>query len=127
VSSTAIAHEVKIAGEIAGIWHIEPNHNPKAGVPARTWTALTRKGGKPLPLGRANCQLAVYTQPRQSRDKPILRPTLKAITAERYRGVPGADITFPPSGIYQIELSCTPKAKGDFQPFQMQYSVTVVR
>ncbi len=123
----AIAHTVEVVGNVAGTWHIEPNHNPKAGVPARAWVALTRKGGALIPLDQATCQMAVFREPRKPNDKPILQPTLKAVAADQYQGVPGADITFPKVGIYELELSCTPKTKNAFQPFRMQYEVTVAR
>ena len=125
--SSAISHEVEVAGDVAGTWHIEPNHNPKAGVPARTWIALTKRGGTLLPLSQAKCQLAVYNKPRQPNATPILQPTLKPISADRYRGIPGADITFPKIGLYELELNCSPKTAGAFQPFQMRYAVTVTR
>jgi hypothetical protein len=124
---SAIAHEVKVTNDVAGTWHIEPNHNPKAGIPARTWVVLTRRGGTQIPLEQATCNLAVYTKPRKAGANPILRPTLRAVSAERYRGIPGADITFPDVGLYELELRCTPKAPGTFQSFQMQYGVTVTR
>jgi hypothetical protein len=124
-SSPTIAHTTQVAGDVAGTWHIEPNHNPKAGEPATAWIALTREGGQLLPLESANCQLAVYAQPRQPIDAPVLEPTLAAITAEQYQGIPGAKIIFPQTGIYELELSCTPKTAGNFQPFDMRYEVTV--
>lgn len=127
IGTPAIAHKVEVVGDVAGTWHIEPNHNPRVGVPARTWVALTRRGGALVPLSQANCQMAVYSKPRRSGDQPILRPTVKAIAAERYQGIPGADITFPKVGLYQLQLSCSPKTKGNFQPFQMQYDVTVAQ
>jgi len=37
------AHTVKISGDVAALFHIEPEHNPRAG--SLTWFALTRKGG----------------------------------------------------------------------------------
>jgi hypothetical protein len=125
VKSLANAHQFDIAGEVAGTWHIEPNHNPKAGETARVWIALTRQGGERLPLAEANCQLAIYAEPRQPADTPILQPPIKAVDAEQYQGIPGADVVFPKVGLYELELSCDPKASGSFQPFQMQYSATV--
>lgn len=71
-----LAHKTEVAGNVAGTWHIDPNDTPKAGEPARAWIALTRQGGDILPLNRANCQLAVYAQPRKPGDRPILQPTL---------------------------------------------------
>lgn len=121
------AHEVEVAGEVAGIWHIEPNHNPKAGEPTTVWVALTRKGGQLLPLEQATCQLSVYTQPRKPGDQPLLQPPVKAIAAEQYQGIPAAEVRFPKTGLYQLQLSCSPKTTGAFQPFQMDYQVTVAQ
>ncbi|NJR37737.1 MAG: hypothetical protein HC781_01505 [Leptolyngbyaceae cyanobacterium CSU_1_4] len=124
-STPAIAHNVEIAGEIAGTWHIEPHHNPRAGEPAKVWIALTRKGGAVLPLEQANCQLAVYRQPYTQGDPPLLQPQLKAIAVEQYQGIPGAEVIFPAPGLYELELGCVPKTAGTFEPFEMQSAVTV--
>jgi len=32
--------------DVAAVFHIEPEHNPRAGKPSLTWFALTRKGGQ---------------------------------------------------------------------------------
>jgi hypothetical protein len=127
LTNPVFSHTVKVVGDVAGMWHLEPNHNPKVGVPARTWVVLTQKGGKQVPLDQASCQMAVYAQPRKSGDRPVLQPTIKAIAAEKYQGIPGADITFPKVGRYELELGCTPKGQGNFKPFQMKYSVTVAQ
>jgi hypothetical protein len=125
LSAPAIAHNVEMAGDVAGTWHVEPDEAPKAGEPAKVWIALTRKGGEVLPLEQANCKLAVYPQPHTEGDQPILQPQLKAIAAEKYQGIPGADLVFPTPGLYEMELSCEPKKKGDFEAFEMQSEATV--
>lgn len=122
---SATAHNVTVTEDIAGTWHIEPNHAPKAGEPARVWVALTRRGGKLLSLDQANCSLGVYRVPRSQGDESILRPTLQTITVEQYQGVPAADVVFPETGRYQLDLDCNPNVEGAFTPFQMQYDVTV--
>jgi len=124
-SNPALAHRVEVAGNVAGIWHIEPDHNPKAGEPAQVWIALTREGGKIVPLEQGNCQLAVYLEPRQAKALPVLQPTLKAVAVEQYQGIPGAEVIFPQAGSYELELDCQPKTKGDFKAFQMKYTVAV--
>lgn len=121
----ATAHNLKVTEDVAGTWHIEPNHSPKAGEPAKVWVALTRRGGAILPLEQANCQLGVYTAPRSQSDQPILRPTLEAIAIEKYQGIPGATVVFPKTGLYELELDCTPKSVKGFQRFHMAYEVTV--
>jgi hypothetical protein len=55
----------------------------------------------------------------------MLTPPLKAVSAERYQGIPGAEIQFPNPGAYQLQLSGTPKAGGNFQPFELSFEVTV--
>jgi len=125
LASPVSAHEVKISGDVGGTLHIAPNDNPQAGQPAQAWIALTRRGGQIIPLAQCNCQLAIYSQPRTARSAAILKPTLKAVSAERYQGVPGAEIVFPKPGSYVLELNGTPKAGASFKPFQLTYTVTV--
>lgn len=122
---TVSAHTVKISGDVGATIHIEPNDNPRAGEPADTWFALTRRGGKVLPLKECNCQLAVYAEPHVPGEPALLEPALKAIQAERYEGIPGAVITFPKPGIYELQLSGKPNKAGSFQPFELKFQVTV--
>ncbi len=125
LTAPAIAHEVEVAGDVAATFHLEPDHNPKAGEPAQVWFALTRKGGKIIPLGQCNCRLAVHPQPHVEGSKPLLEPVLKAITAEQYEGIPGAEIVFPKPGEYELVLSGTAKVGINFQPFELSYKVIV--
>ncbi len=73
ISPLAVAHNIKTSGEVAATFHIEPNHNPKAGEPAKAWFALTRKGGKIIPLTECNCKLEVnlksHTKGRVNREE----------------------------------------------------------
>ena len=124
-SISVLAHEVEISGDVAATFHLEPNHNPRAGQPARVWFALTRRGGQIIPLEQCNCKLGVYLKERKQGDKPLMQPPLKAISAERYKGIPGADIVFPKAGIYELELSGTAQNKANFKPFKLTYTVTV--
>jgi hypothetical protein len=121
LGSNAIAHNVKASGNIAANFHIEPRHNPKAGEPSLAWFALTKEGGELVPLERCDCQLTVYN----SRNQAVLQPSLNAIAAEQYQGIPGAEIVFPEGGIYKLELSGKPKQADAFTPFKLAYNVTV--
>jgi len=124
-SISVLAHEVEVSGDVAATFHLEPNHNPRAGQPARVWFALTRRGGQIIPLEQCNCKLAVYLKNRKNGDKPLMQPPLTAIFAEKYQGIPGANIVFPKAEIYELKLSGTAKTKGNFKPFQLSYTVTV--
>lgn len=122
---SAQAHNVKTSGEVAALFHIEPDHNPKAGKASRAWFALTKKGGELISLEKCSCKLEVHQEPHKEGSKPLLEPPLKAISADQYQGVPGAEIVFPKAGIYELEISGTAKDGQSFQPFQLSYTVTV--
>lgn len=119
------AHQVEVSGGVAATFHLEPNHNPRAGQESRVWFALTRRGGEIIPLEQCNCQLAVYLKPRSKNDKPLMQPALAAVSAEHYQGIPGATLVFPKAGSYELELTGKPKTGTNFPPFQVSYTVTV--
>ena len=122
----ALAHTVKVASGVAATFHIEPNHTPKVGTATLAWFALTQRGGKLIPLSQCNCQLTVYSQPRSRQASPVLKPALKTVNVEKYKGVLGASITFPKAGAYELELAGTAKAPATFKPFKLTYRVTAV-
>jgi hypothetical protein len=117
------AHNTVVSGDVAGMWHIDPDHNPKSGEPARIWIALTKQGGTPIPLEQCDCQLQIYALPHNT--QPLLTPPLQAITAEQYQNIPGTDVVFPQPGAYRLQLQGKPKGTGDFRPFSLQHTVTV--
>ncbi|MGL5874412.1 MAG: hypothetical protein ACRC2R_18925 [Xenococcaceae cyanobacterium] len=119
-----LAHTIKTDSDVGATFHLEPNHNPRAGESSRVWFALTRRGGQSIPLSQCNCQLKVSPQSSAQKAK-VINPPLKAISAEKYQGIPGADLVFPSAGIYELEISGTPKAGSQFQPFKLTYTVTV--
>lgn len=119
LAAPVLAHTIETAADVAATLHVEPNHNPRAGQPARTWFALTRKGGAIIPLEECDCQLLVT-----ARNGQPFSPPLKAIQAEQYEAIPGADIVFPNPGLYQLTLKGRSK-DGSFQPFELNYDVTV--
>ena len=121
------AHKVKLSQDVGATIHIEPNDTPRAGKSNLTWFALTRKGGKTIPLTNCKCTLSVYSQPYRPENTPLMKPSLKAVSAEGYQGIPGADITFPQAGAYELVLKGSPTRSGDFTPFELRFSVTVAR
>ncbi|WP_414563437.1 MULTISPECIES: hypothetical protein [unclassified Anabaena] len=119
------AHQVQIAADVGATLHIEPNDNPRSGEPTQAWFALTRKGGQAIPLTQCDCQLVVFAQPHTPGEPALLEPSLEPVSAERYQGIPGAEITFPKPGIYQLQLSGKPVTGANFKPFQFEFDVTV--
>lgn len=124
-SVPVIAHNVEISNDVAATFHIEPNHNPKAGKPTTAWFALTRRGGLSIPLSECNCTLKVYAVPRREKVEAVLKPELSAIDVEQYQEIPGAEIVFPQAGAYELEISGTAK-DNSFSPFELTYTVNVV-
>lgn len=123
-ANPAIAHLVEISGDVGATLHIEPNDRPRAGEPSLTWFALTREGGRSIPLDACNCELAVYAR-STSTDEPIQEPPLRAISAEGYQDIPGTEITFPEVGAYELVLRGEPITPEDFQPFELRFDITV--
>lgn len=119
------AHQVQIAADVGATLHIEPNDNPRAGQPTQTWFALTRKGGQAIPLTQCDCQLLVYAQPHPPGEPALIEPNLEPVSAERYQGIPGAEITFPKPGLYQLHLSGKPATGVSFKPFEFKFEVVV--
>jgi hypothetical protein len=127
VGIPAFAHEIKTGQDVAATFHIEPNHQPRVGKPAKAWFALTRRGGKTIPLAQCKCQLAVYKLPRLKHlGIPLMKPALSSLNVERYKGVPQATITFPKPGLYELELKGTSQPGSTFKPFTLNYQVTVL-
>jgi len=126
-SVPARSHQVEVQNDIGATIHIEPNDTPRAGRSALTWFALTRRGGRTIPLAQCSCTLKVYAQPRRSDAAPVLTPSLQAVSAERYEGIPGAEFAFPEPGAYELELSGRPQAGAEFAPFVLTFDVTVSR
>ncbi|WP_141699640.1 hypothetical protein [Nostoc sp. KVJ20] len=119
------AHKVEVSGDVGGTLHIEPNDNPRAGEPSQAWFALTRRGGRVIPLSQCNCELAVYAQPYAAGEPPLLEPQLEPVSAERYKGIPGAEVVFPKPGIYELQLNGRPASGARFKPFNFKFEVTV--
>ncbi len=120
----APAHKIERSGDVAGTWHLEPDHNPRSGEPARVWVALTQAGGHAIALDQCDCQLVVYDL-NQPEVGAVLTPTLQSLSPEVFRGIPGADLTFPRVGEYRLVLTGKPKVPGQFAPFQLSYTTVV--
>jgi hypothetical protein len=125
ISIPAIAHNVEVSREVAATFHIEPDHNPQVNQPTTAWFALTRRGGSSIPLSQCNCTLKVYPVPHADDAQPLLKPGLISLNVEQHQEIPGAKITFPQVGAYELEISGTAKDKS-FSPFKLTYTVNVV-
>jgi hypothetical protein len=122
-SSPAWGHQVEVADDVGATLHVEPNDIPQAGIPTDLWFALTAAGGAIIPLEDCDCTLTVYDQSGAIAVTPDLAPT----TAEGYADIPGATLTFPTVGAYELVLSGQPStaAAQSFSPFDLRFEVTV--
>lgn len=124
LTTPVLAHKVQTAANVGATLHIEPNDHPRSGESSLTWFALTRKGGKIIPLAECDCKLAVYS--KSSSSQPLLEPPLKSISAaERFENIPAAEIVFPQPGAYRLQFTGSPKIAGSFQPFELNYDISV--
>ena len=121
VTASAIAHEVKFADDVGATLHIEPNDIARAGEPTDLWFALTQAGGKVIPLEACDCTLTLY----DSQAGAVETPVLTAISAEGFQNIPGATVTFPDVGAYELRLAGSPQEAGAFTPFELSFEVTV--
>ncbi|ELR96274.1 hypothetical protein [Gloeocapsa sp. PCC 73106] len=121
----AIAHNVQVDQDVAVTFHIEPDHNPRAGEETLAWFVLTRRGGETIPLSDCDCHLKVYLVPRNPQAQALLNPALEAINVEQYLEIPGATLIFPQAGAYDLEISGAPRDGNSFQPFKFSYTVNV--
>jgi hypothetical protein len=122
-----IAHEVEVSGQVGATLHIEPNDTPHAGMSSLVWFALARRGGQRIPLADCNCTLAVYSGTYRQGSRPMQTPTLRAVAAETYQGIPGADVTFPRAGAYELVLRGQSVRSGAFPTFELRFPVTVAQ
>lgn len=125
ITTPVNAHETERTSNVGATLHIEPDDSPRAGETVLTWFALTQRGGKIISLEECNCQLALYAQPHKEGTAPLQQPQLKPVSVTRYQNIPGADITFPAAGAYELELKGTPKAGVNFPPFELEFEVAV--
>lgn len=117
----AAAHEVQIAEDVGATLHIEPNDIARAGTPTDLWFALTQAGGTMIPLADCDCRLTLY----DNAAKAIATPDLSPVSAEGFQEIPGATVTFPDVGSYELVLSGSPAAATQFSPFELRFEVTV--
>ncbi|MGF1521922.1 MAG: hypothetical protein ACFBSF_06320 [Leptolyngbyaceae cyanobacterium] len=117
----AMAHKVEVQEDVGATLHIEPNDIPKAGAPSDLWFALTKVGGVVIPLEDCDCTLTVY----DGSDTAIASPSLRAVSAEGYVNIPGASVTFPEVGAYELVFAGAPAADVQFSPFELRFDVTV--
>jgi hypothetical protein len=118
----AWGHKVKIDAQVGATIHFEPDDRPKSLEPTKVWFALTKKGGTAIPLQDCQCQLQIKQLPSNQK---IALPQLQAINAEKYQDIPSAIVLFPQPGAYSLELTGQSVKSGDFQPFRLEFDITV--
>lgn len=121
VALPALAHEVQVSKDVGATLHIEPNDIALAGTPTDVWFALTKAGGAVIPLDDCECRLTLYDGQANVIEEPVLIP----ISAEGFNEIPGATVTFPEIGVYELRLQGLPKAGVQFTPFELSFETTV--
>lgn len=119
--SSAVAHDVQIADDVGATLHIEPNDIARAGEPTELWFALTQAGGTVIPLENCDCTLTLY----DSQNAAVVSPPLTPVSAEGFQDIPGATVTFPDVGAYELVLTGQPQSAEQFSDFELRFAVTV--
>ena len=120
IHRSAQAHQVETSATVGGTLHLEPNDTPRAQAETLIWVALTRRGGRVIPLEDCSCTLRVYQG-----NTLLAQPYLQPISTEGYQGIPSATFTFPAVGTYTLVLEGRPQNEAEFEPFTLTYAVTV--
>ncbi len=126
------AHKVEISENVGATLHIEPNDNPRTKELTLVWFALTKQGGKVIPLSECACKLSLFATPgsansKVQKNKPAtLQPILEPLSTEGYQNIPSAKIIFPKIGRYNLELTGKPINGKDFKPFKLTFKITVI-
>jgi hypothetical protein len=116
------AHDLEKDKNIGALFHIEPDDQPKAGVPVEGWFEIRKKGGNSLTTQDCFCLVKVYSGKPKPTAKPIGEYTLSG--GDRVM----AKLMFPSPGPYTVRLVGSPKkgSKVPFAPFQINWPVRVV-
>ncbi len=117
----AVAHDVQIADDVGATLHIEPNDIARAGEPTDLWFALTQAGGTVIPLENCDCKLTLY----DLQNTVVVSPALTPVSAEGFQDIPGATVTFPDVGAYELVLTGQPQSAEQFSDFELRFAVIV--
>jgi len=110
--------------DVAAVFHIEPEHNPRAGKPSLTWFALTRKGGQLILLQQCNCQLAVY-RTASGRLPTIDEANAQASISPAVSRHSWSGYHISQSRNLRAEVEWHTESRESFKPFALTYEVTV--
>ncbi len=118
----AFAHDLEKDKNIGALFHIEPDDQPKAGVPVEGWFEIRKKGGNSIQAQDCSCLVRIYSGKPKQTSKPIGEYTLSG--GERVT----AKLMFPSPGPYTVRLVGQSKkgSKVVFNPFQINWLVRVV-
>lgn len=118
----AFAHDLEKDKNIGALFHIEPDDQPKAGVPVEGWFEIRKKGGTSIQAQDCACLVRIYSGKPKPTAKPIGEYTLSG--GERVT----AKLMFPSPGPYTVRLVGQSKKSGKvvFNPFQINWPVRVV-
>ncbi len=118
----AFAHDLEKDKNVGALFHIEPDDQPKAGVPVEGWFEMRKKGGNSIQAQDCSCLVKVYSGKPKKTAKPIGEYPLSG--GERVT----AKLMFPSPGPYTVRLVGSPKKGGKvaFSPFEINWPVRVV-
>jgi len=90
---TVSAHTVKISGDVLLCFTLNLNIILELGNVSNLVHSLV--GGQLIPLQQCNLPTGSLPEPHQEGSQPLMKPTLKPVSAQQYQGIPGRISHFP--------------------------------
>jgi hypothetical protein len=130
IYSQVLAEQIQQSRDLRVGFAIDPDTPPTSGKKSNALFVLARLSNYQfIELEQCNCRLEIYRVYSEGsvappNTQPSLTPSLQGVNVANHN-FPGASITFPDSGNYDLRLTGTAKNPGDFQDFTLDFSVTV--
>jgi hypothetical protein len=121
VATPALAHSGEVDDSISATVHINPSDDPVSGEPADFIFEFKDKQKK-FVVSECGCAVKITQAGHEIYNEPLLSYNSDASKLHaRFAFI------FPAPGIYQVEVSGTPRGSAQFQPFKLTYDVRVAR
>jgi len=113
--SLSFAHTLKTHSTVGALFHVDPNDQPIAGMPATIYIELQDKSNL-LTTDNCNCKLVISMLDKEVFAAPIFQPGSASLATK-------TAFTFPEAGVYTVSLEGEPT--DGIEPFDLDYEVEV--
>lgn len=118
-SQPALAHVLEADQTVGAVIHLTPDDSPVAGERSDLFFEFKDKEGRFKPAD-CTCTVSVTRDEREIYSQPLF-----ANNTEPGLENPSFSYTFPEPGSYEVKISGKPLTEDAFNPFELEYTVTV--